>query len=145
MPKLRAFTFIELMIVIAIVSIIATFGVVSFSKLFLQTEVISGVDVSTEALRKARYYALLNRYNSSWGVHKNSNNSMTIFAGNSYASRTTAYDETLNINSNITITGFSDIVFARLTGIPSTTAPYTITSTGYSRQIILSNLGAITE
>lgn len=142
---MKGFTIIEVVVVVAIIATISTLGVISYSQIFMQNEVINSFDVITDALRRARYYSLISRNNSDWGVHKASDNKLTIFSGNSYPTRNIAFDENYDVNSNMIVNGLTDIVFTRLIGTPSTTAPVTISSSGYTKQITINDLGAISE
>jgi len=138
------FTLIELLLVISIVLIIGTFSVVFFSRFLTQNAVTNTQDQLIGSLRKAQIYAMMGRQNSNWGV-RFGENIIALFSGNSYASRNTAFDETFSQNSNISISNFSEIVFTKVSGLPSTTGTYTITGNDSSKQVVVNSQGVISR
>ena len=133
------FTLIELLLVISIVLIIGTFSVIFFSRFLTQNAVSNTQDRLIGQLRKAQVYAMMGRQNDSWGVNFGSNK-IILFKGPSYAGRTAAFDETFNENANIS-TDFTEIVFTKTTGLPSTFATYTIIGNDSSKQVIVNSQG----
>jgi prepilin-type N-terminal cleavage/methylation domain-containing protein len=138
------FTLIELLLVISIIIIIGTFSVVFFSRFLTQNAVANTQDQIIGELRKAQLYAIEGKQNGSWGVSFGSNK-ITLFQGNSYATRNTAFDETFSVNSNISIAGFTEVDFAKATGLPSTTGTYTITGNDTSKQFSINSQGVISR
>jgi len=138
------FTLIELLLVISIVLIIGTFSVVFFSRFLTQNAVANSQDQLITELRKAQIYAMMGRQNGNWGV-KFGSNKITLFQGNSYDTRNNAFDETFTQNPNIAISGFSEIVFAKATGLPSTSGTYTITGSDSSKQITVNSQGIVSR
>ena len=138
------FTLIELLLVISIVLIIGTFSVVFFSRFLTQNAVANSQDQLITELRKAQIYAMMGKQNGNWGVRFGSNK-ITLFQGNSYDTRNNAFDETFNQNPNITILGFSEIVFTKATGLPSTVGTYTITGSDSSKQVIVNSQGIVSR
>lgn len=138
------FTIIELLLVISIVTIIGTFSVVFFSRFLTQNAVANAQDQLIGELRKAQMYAMMGRQNGNWGVRFGSNK-ITLFQGNSYATRTTALDETFSENSNISISGFTEVVFTKTTGLPSTTGTYAITGNDTSKQVVINSQGVVSR
>lgn len=140
----QGFTFIELILVVAIVIIIGTFSSVFFGRFLIQNAVANTQDQLVGELRKAQLYAMAGRQNGNWGVQFSSN-IITLYQGASFATRNSAFDEKFNVNSNILITGFSEVNFARMTGLPSTTGTYTITGTTSSDQVIINSQGVVSR
>src|SRR3989344_5529137 len=138
--KLSGFTLIELLLVISIILIIGTFSTVFFSRFLTQNAVSNTQDRLIGQLRKAQIYAMMGRQNDNWGVDFRSN-TITLFKGPSYALRTAAFDEKFSENANISISGFSEIVFTKTTGLPSTFATYTITGNDSSKQVTVNSQG----
>jgi prepilin-type N-terminal cleavage/methylation domain-containing protein len=138
------FTLIELLLVISIVLIIGTFSVVFFSRFLTQNAVANSQDQLITELRKAQIYAMMGRQNGNWGVRFGSNK-ITLFQGNSYDTRNNAFDETFSQNPNISISGFSEIVFSKATGLPSTVGTYTITGSDSSKQITVNSQGIVSR
>ncbi len=137
--KSNGFTLIELLLVISIVSILGTLSTVFFSRFLTQNAVANTQDRLIGQLRKAQIYSMTGRQNDSWGVRFGSN-TITLFKGPSYAGRTPAFDENFTENANISTT-FTEIVFAKITGLPNTTGTYTITGSNSSKQITVNSQG----
>lgn len=86
--------------------------------------------------------AMANTYESSYGVQFNPT-SYTLFRGASYATRNTAYDETYQIASAITVTGPSEVVFQQFSGKPATNSTVIVASSVKSQTITLGKEGII--
>ncbi len=142
--KAAGFTIIELLLVIAIIISIGTFSVVFFSRFLTQNAVANVQDQFLGEARKAQIYAMMGRQNGNWGVRFGSN-TLTLFQGNSYATRNAAFDETFRVNSNISIAGFTEVVFTKVTGLPSTTGTYSITSNDTSKQFVINSQGVVSR
>ena len=129
--KSEGFTLIELLLVVSIILVIGTFSVIFFSRFLTQNAVSNTQDQLIGQLRKAQIYAMMGRQNDNWGMNYSSN-TITLYLGNSFASRTQAFDEKFSVNSNTSITsstGILDWNFTRVTGLASNT-PATITISG---------------
>jgi prepilin-type N-terminal cleavage/methylation domain-containing protein len=138
------FTLIELLLVVSIMLIMGTSSVVFFSRFLTQNAVANTQDRLVGQLRKAQIYAMMGKENGSWGVRFESN-TIVLFQGNSYAARNTAFDETFKENSSISISGFSEIIFSKTTGIPSVSGTYTITGNDSSKQVIVNSQGVVSR
>jgi prepilin-type N-terminal cleavage/methylation domain-containing protein len=136
----KGFTFIELLLVVALLSIITGVSTIFYSRFLTQNAVDNTVDQVLGSFRKAQMYSLSGRKDSNWGVSYTSN-TITLYSGNSYATRNSALDENYTINNNITITGLTDINFSRPNGIPSTTASITVNGGNNSKTITINELG----
>ena len=144
LSKKRGFTLIELLLVIAIAATLGATSVVFFSRFLTQNAVINTQDQVVGQLRKAQLYALMGRENTSWGVAF-SESKIILFQGTSFASRDTAFDEVFFVNQNINITGFSEVVFTKATGAPSTTGQFTVVGGDTTKQISLNSQGVVTR
>lgn len=138
------FTLIELLLVIAILLSLGTFSTVFFSRFMTQSAVSNAQDQLVNQLRKSQLYAMMGRQNGNWGVRFGSN-TLTLFSGNSYASRNSAFDETFSFSANISILGFSEVVFARLTGTPSATGTFTIVGNDATASAYLNAMGVVSR
>lgn len=138
--QLYGFTLIELLLTIVIITVIGSFSVVFFSRFLTQNAVANTQDQLIGQLRKAQLYAMMGRQNGNWGVAVAAGK-IILFQGNTYATRNTAFDETFSVNSNITISGFSEILFSKMTGLPNTSGTYTVNGSGSSKQVIVNSQG----
>ena len=141
---MKGFTLIELLLVIAVVFIISFLSVPFYARFFTQNAVANTVDQLVGEIRKAQIYAVSGKQNGSWGVHFGSNQ-IVLFQGNSYASRNTAFDESFSVNSNVIVSGLSDVIFSRMTGTPSATPTITISGNGNTKTVSINGQGVVSK
>ena len=138
----KGFTLIELIIVIALISILGFLSTGFYSRFYNQNAVGVVADELTQELRKAQIYAMTGKQNVNWGVHNNTT-SIILFQGSTFAGRNTAFDETFTVNSNIAITGLTDLIFSRMTGTPSATPTIIISSANNTMTITVNSQGVV--
>ncbi len=134
------FSLIELLLVIAIIGIISTFSTSFYSRFIMQNAAFNTGDQLVGDFRRAQILAMMGRQNSNWGVNI-TGATLTLYMGNNYASRNTDFDEEFSLNPNISISGMSDVNFARITGLPSTTPNITISGSGSTQNISINAQG----
>src|SRR5258708_5524982 len=78
----EGFTLIELIIVVAMTTILGIIAVPFYSRFLLQNEVANTADQLSAELHKAQTYAMSGKQNSNWGVSYSANQ-ITLFQGNS--------------------------------------------------------------
>lgn len=118
------FTLIEILIVIAIFSIIFTFTVLSLRYFQKKSELNNTTEEIINSLRLAQNKTLASEGASSYGIYFNdttSPNQYILFKGTSFASRDPAFDETFKLSNNlliyqINLGGGKDVVFKRIKG-----------------------------
>lgn len=124
----RGFTFIEILLSMAAVGIIAGVSL----PLYQSFQVRNDLDIATveivHSFRRAHILATAVDGDSSWGVYVHSG-SITLFKGPNYAARDAGFDEVFEVPASIVPSGISEVVFARFTGVPQTTGTITLTST----------------
>ncbi|QQG47356.1 MAG: type II secretion system protein [Candidatus Woesebacteria bacterium] len=142
----KGFTLIELLLVVAIISTIAILSSSFYSRFLTQNDVASTVNQLTTAFSTAQFYSIVSRKSAStgWGVNIASG-IVTIYQGNSYLTRNSSFDEKVRINPKILVTGASDINFARVTGIPNTTAAITISGLGTTKTLSVNSYGVVSK
>jgi len=137
------FTLIEVLLVIAIVLTVGFLSGAFPTRMIRQSAVTDAAEELKGALYKAQVYSLSGKQNSSWGVHFSHSN-MTLFKGDSYASRDASSDENTSINENISVSGFSEAVFARPEGKPQAPiSQITLSWSGETENISLNEEGII--
>jgi len=141
--SLVGFTLIEVILSVSLL-FIGGFSLVFSSNFLLQNAAANTRDQFLGELRKAQIYALGGRENSAWGVQYSSN-TITLFKGNSYASRDSAFDEVYESNENIQVTGLTEVVFSRMTGLPNTTGTITISGTSVTKTVTVGDHGVISQ
>lgn len=146
--KGRGFTIIELILVIAIISFLAVLSSPFYSRFLLQNAVDNTVSQLAGSLRKAQIYSMMGKQGSGWSVNYGGvANTITLYKGTTaFALRPNpSADETFSINPNVSVSGITDINFARITGMPAPTGPTTVTiSSGTNSKTIIVNLQGVT-
>lgn len=140
----RAFTLIELLLVVSIIAVITGFSVSYYSRFVTENAVKNTVDQLAGDLRKAQIYAMTGKKNSNWGVAYGSF-ALTLYQGSAYSTRNSALDEIFNVNSNISVAGFTDINFARVTGLPNVTATITVSGNNNTKTITVNTQGVVSR
>lgn len=138
----RGITFIELIIIVALVLILGMSSVAFYSRFFNQNAVANTVDQLIGELRKAQIYAMTGKNNTNWGVRYASNR-MTLFSGYSYATRINGFDESFSVNSAISVTGITEVVFTRMTGTASATPTITVSGGGNIETVTVNAQGVV--
>src|SRR6185437_9159266 len=103
--KESGFTFLELILVVAIMLTITLMSTAFYSRFFAQNAVLVTQDQLAGQLRKAQIYAMMGKNytgsNGGWGVNINSGK-IILYQGTSFTSRNSALDETFFISPNVT-------------------------------------------
>lgn len=142
LPKLNnsyGITIIELLLVTSIMLILGLMSVSFYSRFLTQNAVDNTTNQLVQSFRKAQVYSMTGKQNEVWGVKYQANKIILYLTGNS------AFDETFSVNSNITIDNFTDISFARITGIPSTSGAITISGNNSSKTVTVNSQGVVSK
>jgi type II secretory pathway pseudopilin PulG len=140
----KGFSFIEFILVISLIILLGTLTTSFASRFLTQSGVLNASDQLIGDLRKAQVNAMMGKQNSNWGVNFASN-TITLYKGSSFATRTTAFDEKFSTSSSITISGLTDLNFYRITGTSSATPTITISGRGETRTITVNSQGVATR
>ena len=137
------FTVLELILVIAIFAI-AVASVLPFLAKFQQTQTLSTVHENiVQSLRRAQHRAVIGERDSAWGVRFLSG-SYVLYAGNSYAGRTTGLDERHTVAAVYSFAGRTEITFRKLGGSAMTGGTLTINGgAGGVKTIQVNSVGKI--
>lgn len=117
-------TYIELLIVIAIVAILGAAISPFFFRFILQNNLQATVDRVISTIRKAQNYAMDGKNNEVWGVCE-TGGKIRLFSG---SCSTPSFSEDFDIPGNIPITGFTETTFSKLRGEPSGVLNITIST-----------------
>lgn len=141
----RGFSFLEIILVVAIVGSLSLIGTVFYTRFLTQNSVANTTDHLISQLRKAQIYAMEGKQNGGdWGVSYTSSPKRVQF----YLEGNPAFDENYDVNSNITVSPEFDLVFAHYTGIPAgETLPLTITLSGNNstESITINSQGVVSK
>lgn len=132
------FTLIEMLLVIAVITIIAGISIPIYQSFQVRNDLDIGTVSIAHSLRRAQVLSQAVDGDTTWGISITSG-SLTLFKGTSYAARDSTYDELFTIPTSITPSGVSEIVFAKFTGLPLTAGTITLTSNANETRTITIN------
>lgn len=138
----QGFTIIEVLIVVALLTVIFGFTLGVGSNFYNSQVLIGERDSVISLLRNARTRAMNNVNQLSHGVYINANQ-YVAFDGESYASRNQNYDAVFPRSPSVTITGPSEVVFGAMEGSSNVSGTIIISGGAGSVNILLNNEGRI--
>jgi len=139
----NGFTLIEVLLSIALITVLAGVAVPTYFTLFAKNDLDVAKNQVAQSLGRAAFLSLSSDGDTTWGV-KILTGSVIIFKGANYAGRDVDYDEIYSISSSIIISGLTEFVFNKLTGLPQTTGSITLTSVnGDTRTITINSKGTV--
>jgi prepilin-type N-terminal cleavage/methylation domain-containing protein len=141
---MKGFTLIELLLVTAVMMSLAALSTPFYSRFILQNDVTNAVDQLAGSLRKAQIYAMMGRQESRWGVNY-SNDKINLFKGSAFQTRDISFDESFEVNENVTISGFDEVTFAPVTGTPSASPTVTISAASNTKTLIINSQGVVSK
>lgn len=142
LKNVRGFTILELLLVIASIAVIAGFSLPLWRNLQIKNDLDISVITIAQSLRRAQILSQAVDADIGWGLRVQSG-SITLFQGNTYATRNTNFDETFTLQSTITPSGLSEIDYVKFTGLPGTTGTITLTTESNSKTITINSKGMI--
>jgi len=139
---MKGFTFIEVLVVLAIVIILLTLSVPLGIHFYKSQQLDTTVEGVIQALRRARLQATTQSEHS-FGVFLGEGYSgqYVLFRGDSYKNRDD--EEVFEISPDIFFSGLSEVVFSKLDGKPSDVGNIYLTNGYATRTININELGRI--
>jgi prepilin-type N-terminal cleavage/methylation domain-containing protein len=138
---MKGFTLLELLLSVAIITILGGVAVPLYSIYESKTSVSVLSDAVVDSLRSTALFSVSGKENSQWGVHFDTGE-ITIFKGNSFSSRDTSYDNIISLQDELVFSGINDIYFTNK-GIPDKTGTITIKSGKEEKNITIDSNGII--
>ncbi len=139
---MRAFTLIEVLIVLAIIVLALTVISPLGLSFYQQYQLTTAVSQAIQVLRMARLKAETGYQQSSYGVYFESEK-FIFFKGDSYLTRDKSFDRIFEVAPTITFSGLTEVVFSKSTGIPLNYGTITISQENQKRIIEINQLGRI--
>lgn len=128
MSREAGFTLIEVLLSVAIIGMLAGLSLPVYESFARRNDLdITTVGVAG-AIRRAEAYSRAVRADSTWGI-KFQASDVTLYKGSTYAGRDSAFDETIDVPDTVTVSGLSEVQFAKLSGMPTSTGSVIFTST----------------
>lgn len=145
MNNVKGFTFIEIILVLAIVLTIGTMAASFSGNFFFSKNVSNFYEMFRSNIRQAQLYSMEGRGGSEWGVALRGR-SLILFRGSSYASRESTFDEAVSIPGIVVFSGFDEVIMERGTGrLSGTTADLRMEGSGEIRNFSISKEGALKD
>lgn len=139
---MKGFSLIEILVVLGILGIVGSISVVTYNTMRKVGDVKHATYVFVDALKEAKNKAKIMEYNIDWGVNL-SNTDIVVFGGSSYSGRDTSKDKTFDIPDGLTITGPTEIVFSKFTGLPTISGDIIFSNDFGSSTVSLSSGGTV--
>lgn len=144
LPTSNGFTLLEILLSVGLITILAGLSMPVAQRFQVQNDVLIASTTIAQNMRRAQIESQAVNGDSTWGI-KIQSGSVVVFQGTNYASRVTTYDETFDLPTSITPTGLGEVVFAKMTGLPTTTGTVTLTdNAGVVKTIVINSMGNVT-
>ena len=140
--KRKGFTLVELILVIGLAALVGAVSAPALSSFLARGYFTDGVEKIVRTLRTAQNYSFSGKEDSSWGVHYEPGK-LVLFKGLDYATRDPSFDAETNLPSAVVVTGWVDLSFERLRGLPSATPNILIEVLGRAGFVSVGAEGAI--
>lgn len=116
--NMRGFSIIEVLVVVLLLTIIATIGMKTFFGFQEEQSLATYTSITISTLQKARDLTLASKDDTVYGVHFETD-TITLFSGGVYSSGASS-NEVIDMHSRLnmanTFASGDDVVFTRLTG-----------------------------
>lgn len=134
----NGFTLIEVLLSLALISLIAGTGVPIFQSFQNRNELDVATMTFAQGLRRAQILSQASHGDTSWGVYVQSGD-ITLFKGLSYAGRDSSFDEVFIVPASIVASGTQEYIFSRFTGLPQNVGSLSFTSPNNETKTITIN------
>ncbi len=138
----RGFTLVELLVVLGIVVVITGISFSVYKAYPQQNDLEAGKISVAQSMRRAQVLAQASKTDDDWGVKIESARAV-IFKGNDYATRDTSYDEILEISPRVVISGTTEYIYSKFTGLPQSTGTVNLSLAGESKSVTINAKGTI--
>ncbi len=127
MKKLKAITLVEVMLAIAVLTIIMGVSAPVYGSLQRKSNLEMVVNQAVLSLRRSQILAESSKGDSNWGV-KIEPGAITTYQGANFASRNTQFDERTPIAPLTSIAGLDEVNFSKFSGRANQTGAITLTA-----------------
>ncbi|TSC94702.1 MAG: Uncharacterized protein Athens101428_217 [Candidatus Berkelbacteria bacterium Athens1014_28] len=141
----KAFTLIELILVIAIIGLMGSLTVPMYQSFQVTTIRVTFCNEFIGQLHRVKLKAQSLEYDDSWSIAIGSGQNVTIFKGSDFQNRDQSKDETIKIPTGFSVQApANEITFSKLYGIPNITGEILIIdSNNHSQAITINSQGTI--
>lgn len=138
----RGFTLLELLLSVAVISTLAGLSLPVYRTLLQKNDLDIAVVSVAQSLRRSQMLSQAVDGDTTWGV-KAQSGSIVMFKGVSFAARDANFDETFDVPSTISMSGVTEIIFAKFTGFPQTTGVINLSTEIDSRTVSINEKGTV--
>jgi Tfp pilus assembly protein FimT len=138
----RGFTIAEVLIVVGLIGLVVSVSMPMYNRYIARNSMEIARQNVAQGLERAKFLAQTGMNDSAWGFSTIAIPGRgVLFMGDSFATRNPAFDELYSIPESITVDGLTEVVFEKVTGLPSVTGTITITTEYNEETSITVNLG----
>ncbi len=134
----KGFTLPEVLLSVALLTIIGGMSIPMYRVFMVRDELDSAATTLAQNLRRAQMLSRSSSGDMTWGVHVGVG-SILIYKGSNYVLRDSSFDENTSIPTTIVPTGTTEVTFSKVTGLPSATGTFTLTSQANEKRTITIN------
>ena len=140
MSKRRAFTAVETLLTLGIISVTAGFTVPMYRNFQIRSDLDLVTEQTIQGLRRAQILAQSGENDSSWGFFVQDG---VIYQGEAYAVRDPQYDESYPVPATINTSGLPEVSFSRIDGAPNQTGEIIIQGLSGDQRIIIVGIDGV--
>ncbi len=140
--KTKAFSLIEIILVIALMAIVAQLSLPTFMSMKTRNDFDLAETQILQGLRRAKALALAGTYDSNWGVYFLGKTFIT-YCGNNFLTRDETKDEVTIVNENMSLPDQTDVNFEKNTATLVDGVSLTISDNSVTDNITISESGLI--
>lgn len=137
------FTLIEVILSVAVIGLLTALSAPLYQSFQVRNDLDIAAGTVAQDFRRAIILSRAVDGDISWGVSVESN-TITLFKGASFASRDATYDEINTVPTSVILTGLTEVVMAKFSGLPATTGTVTLNSSvNHSRTVTINAQGMV--
>lgn len=136
--KVKSFTLLEVLLVIAIIVIISAFSLPIYQLLTVKSDLDTTASNVAQILRRAQLLSQGVVGDSNWGV-KVQKGSLTLYKGTSFSSRDTSADELTTLPPEVDVTGSNEVNFGKFYGLPQNSGTITLSAPHFENKNVSIN------
>ena len=137
-----AFTLIEILTAVFVFIIIIAISIPITTDFYRSYAMNAEITSLISVLRRAQSFSMVRPHEGHFGVRVE-NEKIILFKGEIFSERDSSFDEVHKTSYITSITGPSDIVFKPLSGSPSSSSTWIISSGSYSKTVLVNNHGVV--
>jgi Tfp pilus assembly protein FimT len=139
----KGFAMVEVVLSISILTIIFAMTIPNYLSFMTRNDLDIATMSLVQSTRRAAVLSQTGSGDSLWGVNV-ATGSIIIYKGNDFANRDSSFDEVTDISPTIAVTGLTQIIFSKQTGLPQSTGTTTLVSVdNESRHVKINQKGMV--